>query len=98
MLPEKIIYRKKTWMHQPTAAWFRHGFGARLERLLLETGQEALRYFDAKCIGQLWRKHRDGKSDHTHALETMLVFVLWHRMFIESKECGRPGVSLAEIF
>jgi asparagine synthase (glutamine-hydrolysing) len=98
MLPERIIHRKKTWMYHPTAAWFRQGFGVQLERLVLETGQEALRYFDAKCIRQLWREHREGKSDHTHVLETMLIFLLWHRIFIESKGCGRPGVSLVEMF
>ena len=95
--PNQSSTGKKRGCH-PTSAWLRDEFGARLERLVRETGQEALRYFDRKYVDALWREHREGKSDHTHALETVLGFVLWHKIFIEPKACERPAAGLIEMF
>ena len=97
LLPERIIHRKKTWMYHPTGSWLRDRWGKQLERLISKTKNDALQYFDTECIKELWREHRQGKSDCTHGLETILLYLVWHKIFIESKKCERPGVPFADI-
>jgi asparagine synthase (glutamine-hydrolysing) len=96
-LPQRIIHQKKTWMHHPTAKWFRGEVGAQLREWMFEPANHALQYFDAGHTARLWAEHRDGKKDHSYALETTFTFCVWHKIFIESRTLQRPGVSLMDL-
>ena len=42
-------------------------------------------WFRPEALRQLVSEHQSGARDHGHALWTLLMFELWHRVFLEGE-------------
>jgi asparagine synthase (glutamine-hydrolysing) len=58
-----------------------------LRPLLLETlSEERLKkrgYFQPDYVQHLVREHLAGKENHSHRLWALMVFEIWHQMYID---------------
>jgi asparagine synthase (glutamine-hydrolysing) len=71
----------------PVGAWFR-GAGLRelFSDVLLSTRTRQRGYFEPRFIERLVDEHVTGRREHTLRLWSLLVFELWHRQYIDSRE------------
>ena len=97
VLPARIVHRRKQWISDPTSRWLRDGGSARVADIVTGTGGRIGHYLDSKVLKRLWDDHREGRADNSHALETALLFEVWHRVFIDSSWPSRPGTSLTDM-
>jgi asparagine synthetase B (glutamine-hydrolysing) len=97
ILPEEIIFRKKTWMATPTAEWLREGLGEIIEAILLAPQARVRGFFDTDEIERRIREHRAGKRDHMFCLMMLTGFELWHRIFIDAPTVRKPDLTLAQM-
>ena len=98
VLPARIIHRKKQWMCDPTSRWLRGERSMLLENIASGKGVRIAQYFDIASLRTLLGDHRERRSDNSHALETMLQFEVWHRIFFDSNWHSQPRTSLSEMF
>lgn len=82
-LPADVFQRPKQGFGVPIRQWFQGSLRDFLLHNLLDTDQPSLAYFRREEIERLVETHLQGKQDHTHRLWALLMFVLWHRMFLE---------------
>ncbi len=83
LLPEAAISRPKRGFPVPTREWLkRRDFQNFFRQLLQEEGKD---WFKEKAVQQLYSAHTAGKNDHSRRLWTILIFLLWHRIFISGK-------------
>ncbi len=58
-----------------------------LRPLLLETlSEQQVRkrgYFQPHYVQRLIREHLDGKANHSHRLWALMVFEIWHQMYLD---------------
>lgn len=84
MLPEKILTRGKEGFSIPIKNWLMH----ELRPLLLETlSEERVKrrgYFQPNSIRQLVQEHLTGKENHSHRLWALMVFEIWHQMYLDT--------------
>jgi asparagine synthase (glutamine-hydrolysing) len=57
--------------------------------LLLETlSEENVKkrgYFQPQYVQQLVQEHLDGRKNHSHRLWALMVFEIWHQMYIDER-------------
>lgn len=97
VLPEEIIFRKKTWIASPTAAWLREGLGEVVEAILLAKRARVRGYFDPHEVERRIREHRAGIADHMFCLMMLTGFELWHRIFIDTPTLRKPEMTLPQV-
>lgn len=83
-LPKNIIHRKKKGFDNPIDKWLRKQMRSYLNDCLLSDQSCLTRYFDRQYIGNLIKKHEEGKEDYLRHLYLLVSFELWHRAFIPS--------------
>ncbi len=85
LLPEKILVRGKEGFSIPIKNWIMH----ELRPLLLETlSEERVRkrgYFQPRYVRHLVQEHLDGKANHSHRLWALMVFEIWHQVYIDDR-------------
>jgi len=84
ILPEPVANRKKLGFPVPTRDWLRTGFYQPVKELIIDSQTDHL--LDKNVVLQLLEMHKSGKADVSRKLWTIIVFMLWHRIFIEKRE------------
>ncbi|MBD3307991.1 asparagine synthase (glutamine-hydrolyzing) [candidate division KSB3 bacterium] len=83
LLPPKILTRGKEGFSIPIKNWLMHD----LRPLLLDTLSKeritARGYFHAPYVQQLVQEHLHGQENHSHRLWALMVFEIWHQMYID---------------
>lgn len=83
LLPEKILTRGKEGFSIPIKNWIMQ----ELRPLLLDTlSEERIRkrgYFQPHYIQHLVQEHLNAKENHSHRLWALMVFEIWHQMYID---------------
>ena len=83
IIPEHVINRRKLGFPVPIRHW--------LKDELYEWAHELIRvsetddYFDKGYLLTLLEKHRVGKIDYSRKIWTVLMFMIWHQVFVEQK-------------
>ncbi|HJV44588.1 MAG TPA: asparagine synthase (glutamine-hydrolyzing) [Bacillota bacterium] len=91
ILPSQIKTRKKLGFPVPTRVWLRGEFYSWAKELIQDA--EVDEYINKAFIMFMLDEHKEGKADHGRKLWTILVFMLWHQIFIEEKYSFGPYVS-----
>lgn len=80
-MPQRIAHREKLGFPTPVRVWLR---GEMYEWAvdILETSK-AGHLLDLALVLELVREHREGKVDHSRKIWTVLVFCLWHAIFVD---------------
>ncbi|MCM8764658.1 MAG: asparagine synthase (glutamine-hydrolyzing) [Candidatus Omnitrophica bacterium] len=85
-LPGKIVKRKKMGFGLPAGKWFKNELKNYLIEILLDKNSLSRGYFRPKEIRKILEEHISGKREHSGRLWTLLIFELWHRIFIDKKD------------
>jgi asparagine synthase (glutamine-hydrolysing) len=96
LLPPEIIYRRKTWMHSPTAQWLRGPLSELVETLLMSRRMRARGLFDHGEIARLLDAHRAGRGDHSFVLMMLVAVELWCRLFLDAPGPTARQATLAD--
>ena len=84
ILPRDVIRRPKRGFPVPTRVW--------LLKELKEPVHEILKnsftpeYFNYSFVEKLFTDHLQGRADHSRRLWTIIIFLLWHDIFIKGKK------------
>jgi asparagine synthase (glutamine-hydrolysing) len=83
LLPEKILVRGKEGFSIPIKNWIMN----ELRPLLLDTlSAERVKnrgYFQPQYVQHLVQEHLEGKENHSHRLWALMVFEIWHQMYLD---------------
>ena len=93
ILPPRILERRKQGFGVPVGGWFRGDLREFFSDVLLSPRTAQRGYFEPRFIQRLVREHVGGRRDHTLRLWGLVVFELWHRLYIDSH--GRAGAGMA---
>ncbi|CFR38613.1 asparagine synthase (glutamine-hydrolyzing) [Mycobacterium tuberculosis] len=82
IVPAHVLHRPKLGFPVPIRHWLRAG--ELLEWAYATVGSsQAGHLVDIAAVYRMLDEHRCGSSDHSRRLWTMLIFMLWHAIFVE---------------
>lgn len=83
IVPDHILDRKKLGFPVPMRFWLKDELHDWAQNLIIESQTD--KYFEKSVILQLLQDHCDGKADNSRKIWTVLMFMLWHQIYIEDK-------------
>jgi asparagine synthase (glutamine-hydrolysing) len=81
LLPPSVTSRKKLGFPVPIHYWLKDEMHDWATRLIRESQTDA--YLDKIHIAHLLDAHRKGEGDYARRLWTVLMFMMWHQVFVE---------------
>ncbi len=90
IVPAHVLHRTKLGFPVPIRHWFVDGLLHDWAREMLATTQ-AGHLIDVPAVGRMLTEHAAGASDHSRRLWTVLIFMLWHAIFVE--QSVRPQIQ-----
>ncbi|MGV0791062.1 asparagine synthase (glutamine-hydrolyzing) [Mycolicibacterium sp. XJ1819] len=82
IVPAHVLNRPKLGFPVPIRHWLRAGELLDWAHTMVTTSQ-AGDLIDLAAVRMMLDEHRDGASDHSRRLWTVLIFMLWHAIFVE---------------
>jgi asparagine synthase (glutamine-hydrolysing) len=95
--PEALLRRPKRGFGTPTDVWLRGPWRSLAENLLSPQALRRAGYFDPAHVASLLAEHQQGARDLSQHVWALLVFQLWHRLFIEPGQVPTGPVTLADL-
>jgi asparagine synthase (glutamine-hydrolysing) len=92
VVPPAIVNRKKLGFPTPTRVWLKNEMYDWALDILTRSGAGDL--LDLAYARQLLEEHRQGRVDNSRKVWTVLIFCIWHAIFVERSL--DPGVSRNE--
>ncbi|HEX2356564.1 MAG TPA: asparagine synthase (glutamine-hydrolyzing) [Micromonosporaceae bacterium] len=89
VVPPAVVNRKKLGFPTPTRVWLRNEMYEWARDILATSGAGEL--LDLSYAGRLLEEHRRADADHSRKVWTVLVFCIWHAIFVERSL--DPGVE-----
>ena len=89
MVPPAIVNRTKLGFPTPTRVWLRGEMYEWARDILTRSGAGEL--LDLSYARKLLEAHRKGDADNSREVWTVLVFCVWHAIFVERSL--DPGVE-----
>ncbi len=83
IVPPDVQHRKKLGFPVPTRVWLKNEW-YEWARTLIYTADVG-EWINKSAVLQLLEIHKEGRVDVSRKLWTILVFMLWHKIFIEDK-------------
>ena len=90
VLPAEVIDRPKRGFGVPLDVWFRGELRELMSDVLLGSRFKARGYFNQAVVERMVREHVEGKRKRHHQLWSLVVFELWHQMFVDRRPTGAP--------
>src|ERR1700744_599961 len=82
IVPAHVLHRPKLGFPVPIRHWLRAGELMEWAYAMLDTSQ-AGQLIDVAAVRRMLDEHRAGVADHSRRLWTLLIFMLWHAIFVE---------------
>lgn len=82
IVPAHVLNRAKLGFPVPIRHWLRSGELMDWAYQMIDTSQ-AGHLVDIAAVRTMLDEHRAGQSDHSRRLWTVLIFMLWHAIFVE---------------
>jgi asparagine synthase (glutamine-hydrolysing) len=82
IIPAHVLHRPKLGFPVPIRHWLRAGELMDWAYATIAASQ-AGEHVDLAAVRAMLDEHRTGASDHSRRLWTMLIFMLWHAIFVE---------------
>jgi asparagine synthase (glutamine-hydrolysing) len=70
--------------------WLRAALASMVPHVLLAPRFDGRGVVSRPALRQLWEEHRDGRSDHSHRLWSLLMLEFWFREFIDGDAAEVP--------
>jgi asparagine synthase (glutamine-hydrolysing) len=81
IVPDHVLNRKKLGFPVPIRHWLKNELYDWAVQLIHESQTDDL--FHKKYVLNQLEEHRQGKMDHSRKIWTVLIFMIWHQIFIE---------------
>ena len=94
VVPPAIVNRKKLGFPTPTRVWLRGEMYEWAHEILSTFGAGAGDLIDLNYAAGLLAEHKKGDADHSRKVWTVLVFCIWHAIFVEHSM--DPGITRAQ--
>jgi len=78
LLPRDIVRGRKRGFNVPIGRWLRRELRDLLGDYLSASIIKRQGYFDSQTIGEMVRRHHDGRVDYSRQLWGLLMFSMWH--------------------
>ena len=89
-LPEATANKKKLGFPVPIRVWLKEDkYYNKVKDAF--TSETAKQYFDSAALVQLLDDHRADKEDNSRKIWTIYVFLVWHKIYIESENVDIPA-------
>jgi asparagine synthase (glutamine-hydrolysing) len=92
VVPPAIVNRKKLGFPTPTRVWLRDEMYEWAREVITSSGAGQL--LDLDYAASLLEEHKRGDADHSRKVWTVLVFCIWHAIFVEHSM--DPGITRAQ--
>jgi len=90
LLPKKILYRKKKGFSIPAPSWLRNELKEMVLDVLSPAQLKRTGYFNPEYVKELLNQHFHLVKDNSRPIWGLLMFMLWHRTFMERSELSGP--------
>jgi asparagine synthase (glutamine-hydrolysing) len=88
ILPEEVQGRKKLGFPVPTRVWLRSEWYGWAKELIQNAAVD--RYINKSAVLAMLDEHRSGRRDNSRKLWVLLIFMLWHQIYIEDRIQALP--------
>jgi asparagine synthase (glutamine-hydrolysing) len=78
-LPSAIFQQKKQGFESPMAEWINHELGQYIDDQLSESALSKSKIFNADVVSKLLRDHRNGITDNSKIIFSLLSFQTWYQ-------------------
>ncbi len=85
ILPDEVLFRNKMGFGVPIDHWFRNELKEMAYDVILSERAIARGYFKKEAVKKILDEHTSGKWKWHNHIWNLLMFELWHRMFIDEK-------------
>lgn len=82
-LPEHVLNRKKLGFPVPIRHWLKDEMNEWAKNIIKESDTDHL--LNKSVVLQLLEDHCQGKADNSRKIWTVLMFMVWHSIYIEKK-------------
>jgi asparagine synthase (glutamine-hydrolysing) len=86
LLPAKVLQGKKKGFVGPTSLWLQDDLSDFVRDTLSEQKLKSLGYFEPRCVRDILRRHAERREDFSKLIWALLVFVVWHRIYMENRD------------
>ncbi len=93
VVPPQIVNRPKLGFPVPTRVWLADVMYPWARDILKSSGADEL--LDLPYVLTLLESHRRGEADHSRKVWTVLVFCIWHAIFVERRLDPRPTPAVS---
>jgi asparagine synthase (glutamine-hydrolysing) len=83
IVPPHVLNRRKLGFPVPIRHWLRDEMYDWARGIVLDSQADHL--VDLTAVGRMLQAHRAGPVDHSRRIWTLLVFLLWHGIFVEQR-------------
>ena len=83
IVPGHVLHRRKLGFPVPIRLWLRDEMYDWARGIIRDSQADHL--VDLAAVQQLLDAHRDGPVDHSRRIWTLLVFLIWHGIFVEDR-------------
>ena len=85
LIPNAIIDRRKSGLEIPYSQWVLNRLKPLCEKYFSKKRVEQTEVLQWEAVERLWKVHLSGVKDHGRAIWCVLIFLIWHDMFIISR-------------
>ena len=96
LLPHEILYRRKQGFSVPLGYWLQNELLPLAKVMLSPQKIEQRGYFHACAVQTMLDEHVSGKADHSAQLWALMIFELWHTLYLDNGIVSEPEFSLRE--
>ncbi|MGF2951106.1 asparagine synthase-related protein, partial [Mycobacterium sp. THU-M116] len=82
VVPAHVLHRPKLGFPVPIRHWLRAGELMEWAYAMVDSSQ-AGHLLDVPAVRRMLDEHRNGVVDHSRRLWTVLIFMLWHAIFVD---------------
>ena len=97
LLPQELLQAPKRGFVIPTAQWLRGPLRPLAERLLAPARLAEQGLFRPEFYARFVRPHLEGQADYHPQIWTILMFQIWHSLYIERALTDCPSFSWREL-
>jgi len=83
VVPPHVLHRRKLGFPVPIRHWLRSEMYDWARAVIADSGTDHL--LDTAAVLRMLDDHRDGVLDHSRRIWALLVFMLWHGIFVEQR-------------
>lgn len=83
ILPAEVLFKRKQGFMVPLGIWFKKDLNSLVRELLNEGEIRSMRYFNPAYVHWMMDEHFRGHRNFTDKLWSLLVFQVWHKIFME---------------